>query len=386
MHVGITFQSVVDEDYMRVFLEFIQVEVQDPVLRSLLEYVFSNPLDETLYQNFSQSISETDSQGLYSQLFIEALERFKTIDHSTLTTPEERVIRFFNILPPLLLSPRYATSDIFFKASIGFRTDFSLILNALGDFFGRTNQFKKAKMIFSRALDIRRDLALEDPDLRVIVVETLINIGTLLEKEGEEDNYREAGEAYYEAVTILQELCEEDPETFSPKLAQTLGDLAAIYEKLEHFEAAEKCLQYVIQTQFDFIDSDIGIAKDVAQAFTKLGSLKERQKLWQEAETCYQQALLIRRDIALEDSTYKPELAEALYNLALHFSRNGRLEAEEAFNEAARIYRQLGDEEREKDTLRKLASFLRSIGKLEEAKKIQPEEPQVELKHARENS
>ncbi|MFX1250853.1 MAG: tetratricopeptide repeat protein [Promethearchaeota archaeon] len=371
---------------MKVFLEFIQEEVKDPVLCSLLAYIFSNPLDETLYQKFMQLISKTDSQGLYSKLFIEALKRFKTIDHSTLTSPEERIIRFFNILPPLLLSPRFATSDIFFEASIEFRMDFSLILNALGDFFGRTNQFKKAKMIFSRALDIRRDLALEDPELRIMVVETLLNIGRLLEKEGEADNYREAGEAYYEAVTILRELREEDPETFSPRLTQILGHLAAIYEKLEHFEAAEKCLQYIISTQFDFIDSDIGIAKDVAEAFTKLGSLKERQKLWQDAETCYQQAVLIRRDMALEDNTYKPDLAEALYDLAVHFSRNGRLEAEEAFNEAARIYKQLGDEEQEKNTLKKLASFLHSIGKHKEAKKIQPEEPQVELKHAREDS
>ncbi|MFX0093827.1 MAG: hypothetical protein ACFFBD_18895 [Candidatus Hodarchaeota archaeon] len=370
---------------MKIFLEKIQANVRNPILKRLLECLYSNPLDEALCQNFVQVISDADSQGLYSKLFIEALERFKTINHSTLSSPEERLLRYFNILPPLLLSPRFATVDIFIEANLDFREDFGLILNALAEFYARSDQVKKAEMIFSRALDIRRDLALENSEQRINIVETLVNIGNLMKNSNEAENLPQAGEAYYEAVILLQELYEEDPETISHQLAQPLRNLAEIYEKLEHYEAAEKCLSAAIQSQQDFVEEDTQIAANVARTFTKLASLKERQKIWEEAETCYKQAVLIRRDLALEDEKYKSELAEALYNIAMHYSRVGRLEAEEAFNEAARIYKRLGDEGQEQNTLRKLASFFRNIGKIEEANKIQLRDTQVELKQAKED-
>lgn len=369
---------------MKIFLECIQTSVTDPILKRLLECLYPNPLIEELCQQFIQSISETDPKGIYSKLFVEALDRFKSIDHSSLKTSEERIIRFFNILPPLLLSPRFSTVDIFFEATKRFREDFSLILNALGKFYARTNQTKKSQMILSKALDIRRDLSLEDPDKRMSVVETLLTIGSIMKNTADDENYTQAGEAYYEAITLLQELNEEDPETYSRELAQPLRSLADIYEKLEQYESAEKCLQAAIQSQTELIEEDTFVAANVARTFTKLGFLKERQKSWDEAETCYQQALLIRRDLAIEDGNYKSELAEALYNLAMHYSRIGRLEAEEAFNEAARIYRQIGNENMEQNTLRNLAAFFRKIGKLDEAKKIQLKDARINFKQTNE--
>ena len=77
-----------------------------------------------------------------------------------------------------------------------------------------------------------------------------------------------------------------------------------------------------------------------------LANLHQRKNEMAIAEQEYQEALLIRRELAVENPrTFLPKVAMTLNNLAnLHDTKNERLIAEQEYQEALLIYRELAIE------------------------------------------
>ena len=85
---------------------------------------------------------------------------------------------------------------------------------------GRT---KEAREEYAEALQIRRELALENPDTyRPGVAMTLNNLGVLDRDQG---RMEEARNEHAEALQTYRELAQKNPETYRPDVATTLNNL-----------------------------------------------------------------------------------------------------------------------------------------------------------------
>uniref|UniRef100_UPI0028E23087 tetratricopeptide repeat protein n=1 Tax=Porphyromonas endodontalis TaxID=28124 RepID=UPI0028E23087 len=104
-----------------------------------------------------------------------------------------------------------------------------------------TNDRKKAQDYYEEALQIRRELAQQNPEAYLPdVAESLNNLGVLL---SDTDDLKRAQDYYEEALQIRRELAQQNPEAYLPDVATSLNNLTILYLELEKKEDAEKAYQ-----------------------------------------------------------------------------------------------------------------------------------------------
>ena len=112
-------------------------------------------------------------------------------------------------------------------------------LNNLANLYSDTQRMTEAEKAYIEALDIRRKLALANPDAYLPnVANTLNNLAILYRAT---QRMQEAEKAYTEALDIYRKLALANPDAYLPYVAATLNNLALLYSDTQRMTEAEAC-------------------------------------------------------------------------------------------------------------------------------------------------
>ena len=208
-------------------------------------------------------------------------------------------------------------------------------------------RMEKARQHFERALDLRRQLAQQNPAAYLPDMATTLNNLANLDRL---QNRTEEGRQHYEAaLKIYRQLVQQNLEPYPPDLAMTLNNLGSleksnrqVEEARQHYEGALEIYRQMAQQ-----DPDAYLPK-VAETLNNLGFVEREQKRMEEARQHYEEALKIRRQLAQQDpDAYLPYLATTLNDLGiLDAIQNRTDDARRHYDEALRSYRQLAQRDR----------------------------------------
>lgn len=165
------------------------------------------------------------------------------------------------------------------------------------DLLQRLNDFKKARSLYEELLQEFKQLAKQSPEAYILysIVAILNNLGMLLCNT---NDLNSAQDCFREALQISQKWITQSPEKFQSAAAATRNNWGNL------------CL--------------------------KVGELKQAQEH-------YEKELQIYRNLAkINPQAYLPDVAIALTNLAVLYSKEGE-EAEKAYQEAFDIYQRLSN-------------------------------------------
>jgi tetratricopeptide (TPR) repeat protein len=229
------------------------------------------------------------------------------------------------------------------------------------------NRLDEARLHFEQALQMRRQLARQNPATYLPdMATTLNNLGNLNRLENRMD---EALQSYREALKIHRQLQQLKMDPYPPDLATTLNNLGSLEqsnrevdEAREHFEEALR-----IYRQMAKRDPDQYLPK-VAETLNNLGLVERSEKRMDESRQHYEEALRIRRQLAQQDpGAYQPYLATTLNDLGIVDSIQDRSdEARRHYEEALQLYRNLA--QRDPDTyLPYVAATLNNLALVEES-------------------
>ncbi len=236
-------------------------------------------------------------------------------------------------------------------------------------------RMEKARWHFERALELRRQLARQNPAAYLPdLATTLNNLGNL---DRLQNRTEEARQHYEEALNIHLRLAQQDLEPYPPDLAMTLNNLGSleqsdlqIEQAREHYQGALEIYRQAAQQNPD------AYLPKVAETLNNLALVERDQKRLDEARQHYEEALKIRRQLAQQDpDAYLPYLATTLNDLGiLDAIQNRTDDARLHYEEASKSYRQLAQRDPETylpylaATLNNLALAEKSQNRIEESR------------------
>ncbi len=222
-------------------------------------------------------------------------------------------------------------------------------LHEYAKFLQEHNQFKEALPLYEEALEIRRQLAVSNPQLHLSgVADSLSNLANLHRDLNE---YETALGEYEEALEIRRQLAANDPQSYLPDVADSLSNLANLHRESNEYEIAlgeyEEALE--ISEQLLGLRKQLAASNpqsylpDVADSLSNLANLHRESNEYETALGEYEEALEIRRQLAASNPQfYLTDVADSLSNLAnLHRESNEYETALEEYEEALEIRRQL---------------------------------------------
>jgi tetratricopeptide (TPR) repeat protein len=164
---------------------------------------------------------------------------------------------------------------------------------------------------------------------RVNLAQTLYNLAALCERQ----NRPEDSEKYFERVVALTPLLEADPQVMNPQLRQTLADarrgifarreqeaLSAMNEGLDQFNkgdlaAAERSWQRSLRLWEELTkapSAPVSYRADLAQTLYNLALLCERQNRPEDAEKYYERVVALTPLLEADPQVMSPQLRQTL--------------------------------------------------------------------------
>jgi protein O-mannosyl-transferase len=218
-------------------------------------------------------------------------------------------------------------------------------LNNLGNVDRQQNQTDEARRHFEGALEIYRQLAQRNPDRYLYyLATTLTNLGALDRLQNQPD---EARRHYEEALQYDRQLAQRNPDVYLLDLAtmlNNLGNLDGLANRTDgarqHYEEALKYYPQLAQQNPD------AYLQDMATTLNNLGTLDLRQSRTDEARQRFEAVLKIYRQLAQQTpDKYLPYVAGTLNNLAFLDRDQNRIEESRAhYLEALSLVRMLAQE------------------------------------------
>jgi tetratricopeptide (TPR) repeat protein len=227
--------------------------------------------------------------------------------------------------------------------------DMATTLNNLGNLDRLENRREEARQQYEQALNIHRQLAQQNlehypPDLAM----TLNNLGTLEESSAQ---LEAAGQHFDEALKIYRKMAKQDPDQYLPKAAQTLNNLGFVERQQKRLDESRPDYEEALKIRRELAQQDPDqYLPYLATTLNDLGILDAVQNRTEDARQHYQEALASYRQLAQKDPiTYQPYVAAALNNLALVDEKENRIEESRAhFTEDLGIYRGLARSDRDR--------------------------------------
>ena len=198
-----------------------------------------------------------------------------------------------------------------------------------------------ARQHFERALELRRQLAQQNPGYLPDMANTLIHLADQYRSQRRID---EAHHNYEEALQIYRQLAQENRGANLPYLAMVLNDLGILDgiqnrtdDAREHYEEALKLYHQLAQQNPD------AYLPYLAITLNDLANLDGIQRRTDDAREHYEESARIYRQLAQQDpEKYLPYVARTLYNLGfLDGSQNRVAEARAHYDEALELFRKL---------------------------------------------
>jgi len=213
------------------------------------------------------------------------------------------------------------------------------------NFSSEQERMDEARRHFERALELRRPMAQENPDVYLPeMASTLTSLGTMDRMRNRMEDARQHDE---EALRIVRQLAQRDPEKYQSYLASPLDNLAELDraqnrwdEARRHYEEALECYRQLARRDPD------SYLPNMATTLSNVAELDQSQKRWSEAHQELEEAVKIYRQLAQQNpDKYLPDAARALYNLGFLDGMQNRLEqARPYYEEALKLYGQLAQQ------------------------------------------
>ncbi len=220
----------------------------------------------------------------------------------------------------------------------------AVLLN-LATAYQENNQLKEAEEAYDKALGIYRALWTENPSVYLPYLASTLN--NLANVYCSDNRLKKAETAYNEALGIRRSLSKENPRAHLPDVAATLNNLANLYRSDNRLKDAETTYNKASGIYRALWKENHSVYLPyVATTLNNVANVYYLDNRLEKAETAYNEALGIRRSLSKENpSAYLPDVATILNNIAnLYYSDNRLKNAEIAYDEALDIYRALSKE------------------------------------------
>jgi tetratricopeptide (TPR) repeat protein len=223
--------------------------------------------------------------------------------------------------------------------------DMARTLNNLGNLDRLQNRTDEARQHNEGALEIYRQLAEQNPDVYLqYLAATLNNLGSVDRVQNRMD---EARQHYEEALKIDRQLAEQDPAKYLPNIAMTLNEFGFLDATQNRMDEARQHYGEALKIDRQLAEqSPAAYLPDLAMTLTDFGRLDAIQNRMDEARQHYEEALKIDRQLVQQDpAVYLPDLAMTLSNLARVDRFQNRMdEARQHYEDAVKIDRQLAQQ------------------------------------------
>ena len=218
------------------------------------------------------------------------------------------------------------------------------ILFDYGLFLQNQNQFTQSEDFYKETLEIRKRLAVGNPQVyEPYVADTLNNLANLYTHTQRLD---ESEEMYKEALEIYKRLAEGNPQAYYPDVATTLNNLALLYSNTQRLDESEEMLKEALELYKRLAEGNPqAYEPDVAMTLNGLANLYYKTQRLDESEQLHMEALELYKRLAEGNpQAYEPDVATTLNNLAILYADTQRLdESEEMYKEALEICRRLAE-------------------------------------------
>jgi len=198
-------------------------------------------------------------------------------------------------------------------------SNLGMLLDDLRDFNGAANALREA-------IAIRRSLAQAQPSVfNADLAKTLNNLGNVLAMTETASDLRAAFAAYTEALDIRRRLAAENPELHGSAVAQTLGNIAALRLSAGQLPEAILGFEEVITVLSELPQGERAEhLPQLAGVFGNLGSVLFRSARYAEARKALENAVGFWTQLAgAEPEVYEGQLAGTLNDLSLCLSKLG---------------------------------------------------------------
>ncbi|MFD7507627.1 DUF3856 domain-containing protein [Streptomyces sp. NPDC059850] len=220
--------------------------------------------------------------------------------------------------------------------------DLAASLNNLSNCLGDLGRREEALGAIGEAVEIRRDLVRDRPD--VFRPDLAMSLNNLSIRLGDLGRREEALGAIGEAVEIRRDLVRDRPDVFRPDLASSLNNLSIHLAALGRWEEALEAIGEALEVYRELArDRPDAFRPDVAMCLNNLSNRLAALGRWEEALRAIGEALEVYRELARDrPDAFRPTLAGSLHNLAISLGDLGRQEeALEAIGESVEIRHEL---------------------------------------------
>ena len=254
------------------------------------------------------------------------------------------------------------------------------------------NLFQQAEFYYSRALEIRRRLAKDNPQGSERKLAWSLNSMAMLCYITQ--RYDDSEALQKESLEIYRRLVKDNPQAYEGDMALVLQNLSALYHMTQRIEEAETTQNEALEIYRRLAkDNPKEYEPDYSLALNNMGSLYFDTGQYAKAEPIYIEALEIHKRLAKDNpQDYQPELARSLSNLAIQYAVGEQYDkAEPMFVQALEIRRQLAKDNPlayEPDVAKSLgymAQFYCAVEQLDEAEKIYNQALEIYRRLVKEN-
>ena len=245
------------------------------------------------------------------------------------------------------------------------------LLNQIGTFLNEQGEYKEARELIERALQLKRKVLGEEHPSTITSVN---NLASLYVRQG---RYGEAKPLYEQGLRLRRKvLGEEHPDTLT-----SMNNLASLYVRQGRYREAEALHEQALRLSRKVLGEE---HPSTLTSINNLAWLYESQGRYEEVEALYEQGLRLSRKVLGEEH---PSTLTSVNNLAFLYARQGRYgEAKPLYEQALQLRRKVLGEEHP-DTLtsiNNLAGLYESQGRYEEAEALYEQGLQLRRKVLRE--
>ena len=257
------------------------------------------------------------------------------------------------------------TDDPFAHNAVGaalMDPDSAMTRQDLENFDTEQKRMDEARRHFERALEIRRQLAQQDPERYLpYLAGSLTNLGTV---DREENRLDEARQHFEGALKIYRQIAQQNPDAYQYYLATTLSNLGLLDRLQNRPEDARRQYEEALTTYRQLAQRDPdAYLLDMATMLNNLGNLDGRENRLDDARQHYEEALKSYPQPAQQNSSiYLPDMATTLSNLGnVDLLQKRPNDARQHFERALDIQRQLASGNQDK-YLPEMARTLSNLG------------------------
>ena len=218
----------------------------------------------------------------------------------------------------------------------------SILYNNLGVLYRDTKRFDESEQMYKAALEIRKRLAKENPQVfEPSLAASYNNLGILY---GDTQRFNESEQMFKAVLEIHKRLAKDNPQAFEPDLAMSYNNLGNLYHKTKRFNESEQMYKSATEIYERLAkDSPQAFEPNLATSYISLGNLYSHTQRFDESEQMYKASLEIYERLAKNNpQAFEPDLAMTCNNLgSLYYATQRFDECEQLFKAALGIRERL---------------------------------------------